>query len=150
MSADNYYLIRKDNFGFFVPVMGFSSNEDTPAIRLKHPRFMSIEGARNAVKDDWTEYGTSVHPECHDPETPLPEEVNGHVSSCPQALPEDYFEAGEWVCECEQLLKDWHTYVAPQDVDNEKQELLKTIEWHKERISSLEGIVARIEKEENK
>lgn len=109
MSADNFYIIRKDPHGLFVPVMGFASNEDLPAIGSRHSRFTTIAAAITYAEADYSEYGTSVHEECL---TELPselEERNGHVNGCSLF----YGETNPKKCACETIINDWYIKVEP-------------------------------------
>lgn len=66
MSADNYYVVRNHPKGGFGYVMCFDSDPH----RLRDisgyaPQFPTIrEAIEAAARDDWTEYGIQVHPEC--------------------------------------------------------------------------------------
>jgi len=67
MSADNYWIIRRDGPQFAVS-MGFESDDGPGPIKPHDPRFDTIEAARNFAADLWTEYG--VREELEPPTTP--------------------------------------------------------------------------------
>lgn len=119
MSADNYWLIRKDNFGKFVPVMGFMSNEQPPFIRARDPRFDTIDEAILSVENEYSEYGTSVHPECHEDAVPRPfKNSEGHYLNCNSNFAEYYDDdPSEAACNCLEIEQEWNTYVEPVTVD---------------------------------
>jgi hypothetical protein len=113
MSADNYYLIRKDNFGLFVPVMGFASNPAAATITYRDPRFETVEEALESITGEWSEYGTSVAPECFSSEpSTLEKAENGHYIDCIQSDPdnENYYPE-EFLCSCVPLLAAWNTFI---------------------------------------
>lgn len=115
MSADNFWMIRKDKFGNFAPLMGFASDEEDPIIQLRHPRFASMEDAMFAIKDEWTEYGTSVHPECWVDEEPTPGKREGHYLSCPLSIPKHlWYPDEDFTCRCDEWLAEWNTRVDPE------------------------------------
>lgn len=69
MSADNFYIIRKDQGGKYVPVMGFASADDDYDFVIRphdKPRFDTVREALDWAWDEYTEYGVTVHPECGD------------------------------------------------------------------------------------
>lgn len=69
MSADNFYLIRKDHDHgkpVFVPVMGFASDDEEPTIRGDEPAFPTVGQAFRWASKEYTEYGVQVHEECGD------------------------------------------------------------------------------------
>ena len=106
MSADNYYLIRKDRQGFYVPVMGFASDDTAPIVRGNQPRFRDLAAAVTYASEDYTEYGVSIHPECKNPEPPVLERTaNGHYSNC--WAPELGDEYGTSPCVCARIQADW-------------------------------------------
>jgi hypothetical protein len=117
MSADNFYLIRKDNFGLFAPVMGFASDEQPPTITSRHPRFTTVEAALDAISGEWSEYGTSVHPECLTDEPAVLETQNGHYLDCPQSDPDIalYYPEDDNTCRCADVLRQWNTLIPPHD-----------------------------------
>lgn len=91
MSSDNFYLIRKDRQGYFVPVMGFASDEVTPIITSKHARFKELLGALEFAESNYTEYGITIHEECYSEETPVFEKPKeGHFVRCPLFWQEQY------------------------------------------------------------
>lgn len=112
MSADNFYIIRKDPHGLFVPVMGFASNEDLPALGSRHPRFTTIAAAMAYANADYSEYGTSVHEECFTDIAPSLEENEGHVNGC---LLYYYPNAEPRKCACETIVNDWYIKIEPTD-----------------------------------
>jgi hypothetical protein len=130
MSADNFYLIRKDKFGFFVPVMGFASNEETPTIRLNHPRYETIEEAIASVENEYAEYGLSVHPECYQDGEPVlaRNEAGTHYTACYMTLPDDYFapDDPDYVCSCDELKRAWETKVTPVTVTQDHVQFVGT------------------------
>lgn len=116
MSADNYWLIRKDKFGLFVPVMGFESNNENPIIRSQDKRYTSFELAVNSIKDEWTEYGIRVHDECWSESIPkyvLTE--HGHFPGCSYNYV-DLLAPEDLKCSCEVLKETWDTFVEPVHV----------------------------------
>jgi hypothetical protein len=71
LSADNFYLIRKDQAGKYVPVMGFASADDDYDFVINPGstrRFDTLGEALDWACDQYTEYGVSIHPECGDDE----------------------------------------------------------------------------------
>jgi len=79
VSADNFYIIRKDQGGKYVPVMavgrrvaglgGFASADDDYDFVIRphdKPRFDTVREALDWAWDEYTEYGVTVHPECGD------------------------------------------------------------------------------------
>jgi len=117
MSADNYYLIRKDNFGLFVPVMGFASDPHAATISLRDPRFTTVDEALAAIENEWSEYGTSVDPECFSSQGSILEKrENGHYVDCVQSDPEnEEYYPEEFLCSCSQLLADWNTFISAEN-----------------------------------
>lgn len=107
MSADNYYMIRKDRQGFFVAVMGFASVEGSPPIRANSPRFKELHSAMEFASNDYTEYGIRIHDECYSEEPPvlLKRVTTKHYPAC--AAPDSY-EGQTFDCTCEQIKKDWN------------------------------------------
>jgi hypothetical protein len=106
MSADNYYIIRKDRQGFFVPVMGFASNDAAPNVRANSPRFHEFLSAIEFASQDYTEYGITVHDECYKDELPIREkdEDTGHYPECFVLLSNEY---QTFDCVCEQIKTEW-------------------------------------------
>jgi hypothetical protein len=106
MSADNYYSIRKDRQGFFVPVMGFASNDGPPAVTGKDPRFVELTSALEFSTNDYTEYGITIHEECYSDVPPTREKDvdTGHYPECLVLLSNEYqtFE-----CVCETIETEW-------------------------------------------
>lgn len=118
MSSDNYWLIRKDNYGKFVPVMGFDSDESEPFISLRHARYSTIESAVAAVQDEYTEYGVQIHPECHSSDTPLLlKGENGHYAACVVNYA-DFYSPEEVACNCETVEENWNTEIPAVDEDS--------------------------------
>lgn len=120
MSADNYYIIRKDVHGLFVPVMGFASADEdgyVPRIESRDARFTTLNEAIDYASNDYSEYGVSVHPECDSDEVPVLEQTNsGHYFDCPEG--DQYWELyneGPAVCLCEDILADWSLKVEPRN-----------------------------------
>lgn len=111
MSADNYYLIRKDRQGFFSPVMGFASDECHPVITSRHPRFVELPDALDFAGAEYTEYGIIIHEECYSDETPtFQKEANGHYAVCPTRWLdsiESEYTSEDFPCSCEQLEAAW-------------------------------------------
>lgn len=64
LSSDNYWLVRRTADNKFSPVMGFASDDLSPTIRDRDPRFDTPSEALNAVISDYAEYGHSIDPEC--------------------------------------------------------------------------------------
>jgi len=72
MSADNFYVIRKDTNGKFVAAMGFASdyvgNDEPgwglPDIEDNDPKFDSLDEALEFAVNQYSEYGVSVDREC--------------------------------------------------------------------------------------
>lgn len=85
MSADNYYVIRKDRQGYFVPLMGFASNNGAPLVRATDPRFKEFHDAIEYASREYTEYGITVDNECYSDETPVHFRrlSTGHYATCP-------------------------------------------------------------------
>lgn len=110
MSADNFYIIRKDPHGLFVPVMGFASNEDLPALGSRHPRFTTIAAAMAYANADYSEYGSSIHEECLSDIPPVLEERNGHINGCGLFYS---WTTDERKCACETIINDWYLKVEP-------------------------------------
>ena len=121
MSADNYYIIRKDAYGLFVPVMGFASNDEdgyVPRITSSDKRFTSIKDAINEALNDYSEYGVNVHPECETQEPSVLELSDlGHFHDC-DCSNEFYsmYNTVEPVCSCKDIESDWMKYVPPVSV----------------------------------
>ena len=66
MSADNYYIIRKDQkTGQFVPVMGFASDDYEAVIRDNDKRYDTIGEALDYADRQYAEYGVQIHDECN-------------------------------------------------------------------------------------
>lgn len=65
MSADNYYIVRRNGDGFS-PVMGFMSAGETPLATKRHPVFPTPEDALAAAASEYSEYGASIHAECYE------------------------------------------------------------------------------------
>lgn len=66
MSADNYYTVKKDENGKYVPRMGFMSNLDSgfgADIRPSDPRFDTWKEAADSIHDNYSEYGFIVEPD---------------------------------------------------------------------------------------
>lgn len=106
MSADNYYIIRKDRQGFFVPVMGFRSNNGYPQVRATDPRFEDFHAAIEHASNDYAEYGITVHEECYGDELPVISRrlATGHYSSCPAQY---NTEMQQFDCECAAIQSEW-------------------------------------------
>lgn len=102
MSADNYYIIRKDRQGYFVPLMGFASSNGAPLIRAKDPRFKDFHSAIEFAATDYTEYGITVHDECYSEESPSHYRrlTTGHYATCPAQ--EKYGD-----CICDDFESEW-------------------------------------------
>lgn len=118
MSADNYYIIRKDVNGFYVPVMGFVSSEEegyVPRIDSRDVRFTTVSKALNYACEQYTEYGVQVHPECESEDIPELEKTHeGHYFDCPVSDKYwDDFNDFPAVCDCEDVFKDWSYKVEP-------------------------------------
>lgn len=60
MSADNYFVIRKDDTGRFAATMGFASDHGVPPIDDTDPRFDSLAEALTYANAEYTEYGVRV------------------------------------------------------------------------------------------
>ena len=73
MSADNYYLVRRNPAGGFSPVMGFGSWEEKPTVEAGAPVFGTPELALASVLGEYAEYGHSIDPECFESTAPLQE-----------------------------------------------------------------------------
>lgn len=106
MSADNFYLIRKDRQGYFVPVMGFASNDARPSIEEKDPRFIELVSALEFASNDYTEYGIRIDEECYEDEAPTREKDKdtGHYPECLVLLTNEY---QAFVCVCETIQTGW-------------------------------------------
>ena len=120
MSADNFWVVRKDKFGHFAAIMGFASNEEEPTIRPRDPRYETVEEALHSIQDEWSEYGTSVHGECYVDEIPTPDKRDGHYLECPQSLPKSYWDDDEYVCKCASILEGWNTYVPSTTMERKR------------------------------
>lgn len=118
MSADNYYVIRKDAYGFFVPVMGFASNDEfgyVPRVESTDRRFLTVGEALDWALGSYSEYGVSVHPECDSNEPSVLElSPAGHFWDC-DFSDEFYSEYNktEPVCSCKEVEADWMVRVEP-------------------------------------
>ena len=117
MSADNYYVVRKDAYGFFVPVMGFASADEhyVPRVESRDKRFVTIKDALDWALNDYSEYGVSVHPECESDEPSVLElSPVGHFYDCDLS---DEFHAEyhktDPVCSCKEVEADWMVRVEP-------------------------------------
>jgi hypothetical protein len=106
MSADNYYMIRKDRQGFFVPVMGFASNDGPPHVQANSPRFHELFAAMEFAAQDYTEYGIRVHDECYSDDLPVLSKrlTTGHYANC---LAQYSDESQHFECSCETIKKEW-------------------------------------------
>ena len=118
MSADNYYVIRKDAYGFFVPVMGFASNDENgyvPRIESNDRRFYTIKEALNWALNAYSEYGVSIHDECESDEPSVLElSDNGHFYDC--ELSDSWYSVlndSEPICSCKEVEADWMIRVEP-------------------------------------
>jgi hypothetical protein len=103
MSADNYYVIRKDRQGFFVPIMGFASSNGAPLVRATDPRFKDFHAAIEYAALEYTEYGINVDNECYSDEVPVHFKrlTTGHYATCPA-------QKGEKAdCICEAFETEW-------------------------------------------
>ena len=85
MSADNYYVIRKDRQGYFVPIMGFASSNGAPLVRATDPRFKDFHAAIEYAALEYTEYGINVDNECYSDAVPVHFRrlTTGHYATCP-------------------------------------------------------------------
>lgn len=117
MSADNYYVVRKDAYGFFVPVMGFASSDDhyVPRVESSDSRFKTVKEAVSWALDSYSEYGVSVHPECESDEPSVLElSPAGHFYDCNMS---DVFYRSyhgvDPVCSCKEVEADWMVRVEP-------------------------------------
>lgn len=64
MIADNYHVVRKHPDGGYTYVQGFASDDDPDlSVSDRDPRFDMFDDALNAAVADYSEYGTTVHPE---------------------------------------------------------------------------------------
>lgn len=118
MSADNYYIVRKDAYGFFVPVMGFASSDESgyvPRVESRDKRFVTVKDALDWAYNKYSEYGVSVHPECYSNE---PSELElspaGHFYDC--NLSDEFYSEyhkTEPVCSCKDIEADWMVHVGP-------------------------------------
>jgi hypothetical protein len=44
--------------------MGFASYDEDPVAKASDPSYETVDAAYDAVEDEYTEYGISIHPEC--------------------------------------------------------------------------------------
>jgi hypothetical protein len=111
MSADNYWMIRKDIHNFFVPLMGFASEEENPIVSSKNPRFNTIKEAVASVIHEDCEYGIVIHNECFSDEpVELIANESGHYKGCQR----DWnFLNKKAECSCLEISKDWAVRVEP-------------------------------------
>lgn len=98
MSADNFWLVRRNWPSGFSPVMGFASDETKPDVRADAPVFATPEEALASVLGDYAEYGHSIDPECYAPTVgewvwccerlreQIEDECAEHGEDCPDAL----------------------------------------------------------------
>jgi hypothetical protein len=109
MSADNYYLIRRDRQGFFIPVMGFVSDEETPIVRERHLRFADIIEALQYADKDNAEYGVQIHKECYETEAPILSFAGEgeHYYGCSQASSEKQVRETYPDCVCSVIEIEW-------------------------------------------
>lgn len=121
MSSDNYYIVRKDAYGFFVPVMGFASNDEdgyVPRISSRDKRFTNIKDAINEALNSYSEYGVDVHPECKTNEpSVLDLSPAGHFYDCDfsdEFYSKYHNEAP--VCSCKDIEADWMVFVPPVSI----------------------------------
>lgn len=63
MSADNGYMIRKHPKGGYAAVHYFMSDEGEITASEDAPSYPTPMDAYWAVDSEWTEYGTTFHPE---------------------------------------------------------------------------------------
>jgi hypothetical protein len=76
VSADNYWLVRRNPAGGFSPVMGFDSDDGKPEVWASTPVFDTPEAALASVQGEYAEYGHSIDPECYEaPATDRPSVV---------------------------------------------------------------------------
>lgn len=116
MSSDDFYIIRKDAYGFFVPLHAFASDEYIPIISLEDIRFQTLDEAiKYAAQDSWTEYGVQVHEECYENfPAILKKEVNGHYYGCTKGYSTFMDFLSEENCTCDIIYQEWHTKVLPE------------------------------------
>lgn len=118
MSADNYYVVRKDAYGFFVPVMGFASSDESgyvPRVESVDKRFVTVKDALDWALNSYSEYGVSVHSECESDEPSVLElSPAGHFWDCDfsDEFVSVYHEF-EPVCSCKEVEADWMVRVEP-------------------------------------
>lgn len=112
MSADNFWIIRKDIHGFFVPIMGFLSEEENPIVNSHHPRFHTLKDALASVSNEDTGYGTIIHSECYSDEpAELIANESGHYHGCPKDW--DFLNS-KAKCQCKEIAEDWAKLVEPK------------------------------------
>jgi hypothetical protein len=106
MSADNYYVIRKDRQGYFVPIMGFASSNGAPLVRATDPRFKEFHAAIEYAALEYTEYGINVDDECYSDATPVHFRrlTTGHYATCPA---QDNYPGEKSDCICEAFESEW-------------------------------------------
>lgn len=114
-TVGNYYLVRRDRQGFFVPVMGFVSDDAAPIVRERHPRFEDIIEALQYADDDTTEYGVQIHQECYEPDPPTLTfvEEKGHYYGCSQASTAEKIREEYPDCVCEVIVGEWNKQYLP-------------------------------------
>lgn len=112
MSAGNYWIIRKDIHNFFVPLMGFVSDEENPIISSKDPRFKTIAQATDSVINEDSEYGVVIHNEClSDEPAELIANESGHYKGC--QCDWDFLNI-KAKCSCSKIAEDWAVLVEPK------------------------------------
>jgi hypothetical protein len=66
VSSDNYLLLRKHPLGGFCVIDASASDDRTPVAMPDHQKYETLQEARVAARDMYSEYGMAVHPECDD------------------------------------------------------------------------------------
>lgn len=112
MSSDNYYMIRRDRQGFFVPVMGFASAESSPPVRGNCPRFKEFHDAVDYAASEYSEYGIRVHDECYSDELPVLLRLvqTGHYPACDTHSAPAFYGIQ---CNCARIKADWDKDYSP-------------------------------------
>jgi hypothetical protein len=110
ISDDNYYLIRQDREGFFVPVLGFASHGVFPIVRGRDMRFVELLDAMMFADRQITEFGTQVADECYstEPVRLLPVEGSEHYYGCAQASTDETLRVQFPDCICKKILSEWN------------------------------------------
>jgi hypothetical protein len=67
VSADNYYVIRRHPGpeGGYAAVMAFASDSEDPHVFGWHAVWPTVGTALKWATAQYSEYGVTVHPECH-------------------------------------------------------------------------------------